>query len=84
MVDVFLTFKNFNGHPEVTTKMKSISITTLVIWGENDAWVPVAHIENWKRDVPQAKTIIYKNAGHIPIEEFPSITAADAERFLTA
>jgi pimeloyl-ACP methyl ester carboxylesterase len=74
----------FNGHPEVTTKMKTLKMPTLVMWGEEDAWVPVSHVENWKRDVPHAETIVYTNAGHIPMEEFPEKTAFDAHRFLSS
>ncbi len=84
MVDVFLTFKHFNGHPEVISKMKKLSMPTLIMWGEEDAWVPVEHAKNWKKDVPHAESIIYKNAGHIPMEEFPEKTATDADRFLSA
>jgi len=84
MVDVFLTFKHFNGHPEVTTKMKTLKMPTLIMWGEDDAWVPVSHVENWKRDLPQAEAIIYKNAGHIPMEEYPEQTSLDADKFLSA
>jgi len=83
MVDVFLTFRRYNGHPDVTTKMKTLKIPTLLMWGRDDAWVPVSHVEDWKRDVPHAEAIIYEHAGHIPMEECPELTASDADQFLS-
>ncbi|OUS28700.1 hypothetical protein A9Q99_11230 [Gammaproteobacteria bacterium 45_16_T64] len=84
MVDVFLTFRYFNGRPEIVNKMKMIQVPTLIMWGRDDAWVPVEHVENWKRDVQASQAIIYDNAGHIPMEEYPAITARDADRFLSS
>ena len=83
MVDVFLTFKYFNGHPDVTSKMKTIKVPTLLMWGEADAWVPVSLLDNWRRDVPHAQVITYPGAGHIPMEELPEQTAMDADSFLS-
>ncbi|PCJ30339.1 MAG: alpha/beta hydrolase [Moraxellaceae bacterium] len=83
MVDLFLTFRHFNGHPDIIAKIKDITVPTLVMWGEEDAWIPVSHVENWKKDVPHAQTITYKDAGHVPMEEFSAQTSMDADQFLS-
>ena len=53
------------------------------MWGEHDVWVPISHLDHWRRDVPHAETIVYPDAGHVPMEEIPERTAADARRFLS-
>ncbi len=83
MVDLFLVFKFYNGHPDIAAKIKSISVPTLLMWGEKDAWVPVSLVDSWKKDIAQLEAIIYANVGHVPMEEIPQQTALDADRFLT-
>jgi pimeloyl-ACP methyl ester carboxylesterase len=37
----------------------------------------------FKRDIPNAETIIYPGVGHLPMVEVPEISARDAHRFLS-
>ena len=37
---------------------------------------------DWQRGVPGAELRVYPDAGHVPMEEVPGPTAADARRFL--
>jgi len=55
---------------------------TLVLWGEQDTWIPVKVGRRFVRDLPQARLIVYPNAGHVAMEELPEITARDARAFL--
>lgn len=82
MVDVFRVFRAYNGHPQVTTSMRLLKVPTLLMWGEKDAWVPPSHLSHWLRDVPHAESVVYPDAGHIPMEECPQETAHDARAFL--
>jgi pimeloyl-ACP methyl ester carboxylesterase len=54
----------------------------LLLWGERDTWIPVAESRRWKADLPGLTLIVYKGVGHIPMEEIPEQSAADAARFL--
>lgn len=44
---------------------------TLLIWGENDPWVPVAHGYRLAELIPQAELVTIPACGHVPHEEYP-------------
>lgn len=54
----------------------------LVMWGEQDAWVPVEWAHRFAADLPHAELVVYPDAGHVPMEEIPGPTARDARAFL--
>lgn len=56
-----------------TQKVKQITAPTLLVWGENDFLIPVAHAEKYRRDVPIIDIKILKNMGHVPMEENPAL-----------
>jgi pimeloyl-ACP methyl ester carboxylesterase len=55
---------------------------TLLMWGGRDRWIPPAAAEQFRSRVPGAALRVYPDAGHVPMEELPAPTAADARRFL--
>jgi len=65
-----------------TGYMKNISQPTLVMWGRKDRWIPVRHVKAFCNKIRNCSSIIYEDAGHMPMEEFPQITAEDARAFL--
>lgn len=54
-------------------ELSHISAPTLIVWGDRDRAVPVAHAEKHARALPNAKLVILEGAGHIPHIEFPAI-----------
>ncbi len=62
--------------------IKDIKAKTLLMWGEEDRWIPIESIQRWKKDLPSVSVKTYKGVGHIPMEEIPIITAKDARKFL--
>ncbi|HOC60870.1 MAG TPA: alpha/beta hydrolase [Smithellaceae bacterium] len=62
--------------------IKTIKIPTLILWGRQDKWIPISLMHRFKSDIPHARTIAYDEAGHIPMEQIPEITARDAALFL--
>ena len=54
---------------------------TLIIWGENDAWIPVANAHRFAAAIPQAQLQILPNCGHVPQEEKPDEVARLARNF---
>lgn len=78
----FQFVQEMNG--KMPIEISEIKQPTLIMWGGRDAWIPTEEMtSNWKRDLPSAKLIIYEKAGHIPMEEIPDETAADADAFLS-
>lgn len=70
----FLTPKNYE-------RVKEIKTPTQIQWGEFDKWVPPSTVEEFTRDLPQAEVRWYP-CGHVPMEEVPQQSAADARKFL--
>lgn len=55
---------------------------TLLVWGEDDQLIPVALAEFWRRFIPKADIQIFKDAGHLVLDE--KREAVDAvQRFLS-
>jgi pimeloyl-ACP methyl ester carboxylesterase len=63
-------------------KIKELEIPTLIQWGADDAWIPLAHAERFSADIKGSKIITYPGVGHMPMEEIPQQTANDAKDFL--
>lgn len=68
-----------NPEPPV---FRNITAETLLMWGEEDTWVPLELSEYWLEDLPAAGLVVYPTVGHIPMEELPEDTARDAMTFL--
>lgn len=65
-----------------TSEIATITTPTLILWGENDEWISPLDAPKFKRDIKGSELITYPNAGHVPMEELPKLTAHDARIFL--
>lgn len=63
-------------------RIKQILTPTLIQWGAQDEWIPVADAQRFVADIPNSELIIYEDAGHVPMEEIPEQTAHDAKNFM--
>ncbi len=63
-------------------RIKEVETPTLILWGELDEWIPLAHGQQFHQDIPNSQLIVYPGVGHVPMEEIPAQTAADARAFL--
>jgi pimeloyl-ACP methyl ester carboxylesterase len=63
-------------------RVKTIADSTLIIWGENDAWIPVSSAQSFHKDLKNSQLAIIKNCGHLPMEERPVETAGLVKAFL--
>ena len=70
---------SFDDH---TTLLRDIQHPTLILWGANDAWIPVEHAYQFEEHLPNATLKIYPKVGHIPMEEIPEISVKDVLQFL--
>lgn len=82
MVDIFRVLKQRAQDPKLGDGIDRITVPTQVMWGAKDAWVPPEFAARWKQDLPAAEVITYDDAGHIPMEEIPQRSVADAMRFM--
>ncbi|MBI3676332.1 MAG: alpha/beta hydrolase [Proteobacteria bacterium] len=62
---------------------KDIRTPTLILWGDQDGLIPVEAAHEFNKAISGSKLIIYKNVGHIPMEEVADQSAADVRAFLT-
>ena len=60
----------------------SIRQPTLLLWGEEDHWIPPSIGERFHQDLPDSELVVYESVGHAPMEETPRRTAEDAAEFL--
>jgi pimeloyl-ACP methyl ester carboxylesterase len=64
------------------TPLKRLSVPTLILWGAQDRWVPIADAFRFQHDIKGAKLEIFEKLGHNPMEEDPLATAAAVAAFL--
>lgn len=81
-IDVFTMMRSENDSPNLSSEIPNIKAPTLIMWGTKDEWIPPAHIDHWRRDLPTASFITFEGLGHVPMEEAPAMTAEQAIRFL--
>ena len=65
-----------------TGYMNNIHQPTLIMWGGKDRWIPLRHVKSFKKKIRNAESVIYNDAGHMPMEEIPDISVKDAREFL--
>lgn len=65
-----------------TLEIATIKTPTLILWGEKDEWISPEDALKFKRDIKDSELITYPNAGHVPMEELPQLTAHDTRIFL--
>lgn len=82
LINVFRTMKEQSRNPALGDRVKEIQTPTLLMWGEDDQWVPLSTMESFRRDLPNVQVITYEGVGHLPMEELPVQSARDAAAFL--
>ena len=64
---------NEKNSKQAPLNFASITAPTLLMWGEKDIWVPAALSEQWLANISSSTLITYPDAGHVPMEENPTI-----------
>ena len=67
---------------DYTERLGLIQAPTLILWGENDAWIPVSDAPKFKAAIKDAQMVIMPNTGHVPMEERPRESLAFVLDFL--
>lgn len=65
--------------PALPAKLATLSMPLLLLWGEDDRIVPVAHLPLWREALPQAEVVTYPGVGHLLFWEDSAPVEAIAE-----
>ena len=55
----------------IEENLARIQVPTLIIWGEDDAVVPIKNAHKMHDQIPNARLVVLKDCGHVPPEEKP-------------
>ena len=70
--------------PDPTEALARISAPTLILWGAEDAVIPVEQGYRLEQGIADARLIVYPGVGHAAQEEAPEETLADVKAFLSS
>ncbi len=68
--------------PTDPAALAAIKAPTLIMWGKEDQVLPVAGADWFAQAIPGSHKMIYDKVGHLPMEEIPEKSAADAAAWL--
>ncbi len=66
------------------SRLQSIKVPTLLIWGEKDAFIPVSNAQDYLKAMPQATLVTLPGVGHVLHEEAPKASVQAVLDFLSA
>ena len=61
-----------DGRERLDESLADIKVPTLIIWGEQDAMIPVAAAHNFHRLIPGSQLEVVSECGHLPALETPA------------
>jgi pimeloyl-ACP methyl ester carboxylesterase len=78
------TLKRFQTTPDsfVADHVSEIKVPTLIIWGDRDTLVPIDAGEAYRDAIKGSQFIVYRDVGHIPMEEVADRSAEAVRVFL--
>jgi pimeloyl-ACP methyl ester carboxylesterase len=76
-----LTLSRAASAPEFEALARSVRAPTLILWGREDVWIPVAHADRFAAAIPGARKVVLENCGHLPQEERPADVVRLIEEF---
>jgi len=59
----------------VSQALPRIGAPTLVLWGDDDRWIAIAHADRFVAAIPGARRVVIAACGHVPQEEKPEEVA---------
>jgi pimeloyl-ACP methyl ester carboxylesterase len=71
-----------SGAPLTQDDVSSLRAPVLLLWGEQDTWVPLEQGRQLALALPGSEIITYPNVGHLPMEEAPAAFNEDLIAFL--
>jgi pimeloyl-ACP methyl ester carboxylesterase len=68
----------------VAQSLPRVQAPTLVVWGDDDRWIPIAHADLFVAAIPGARKVVIPDCGHVPQEEKPEEVSRLLLEFLSA
>jgi pimeloyl-ACP methyl ester carboxylesterase len=68
----------------VAGELDRVRQPTLLLWGKDDPWIPLAHGERLATVLPNARLTVIPECGHAPPEEHPDAFAREVTAFWRA
>jgi len=65
-----------------SSRLKLIYTPTLILWGKQDAWIPVYNAKLFDDLLPNSEIVIMDKTGHIPMEESPIKSLEIVKKFI--
>lgn len=65
-------------------QLARLGVPTLILWGENDLFAPVAGAHRFRREIPAAELMVLEDAGHFVYADEPQRCAREVADFLSA
>jgi pimeloyl-ACP methyl ester carboxylesterase len=69
---------------DLSDRIDTLAVPTLILWGEEDVVVPFAVAEAYAAQIPNAELVLLPAAGHSPQLEAPERVADAIRAFLQA
>ena len=63
-------------------KLADLAVPSLILWGEDDPFAPVAGAHRFHRELPDSSLVVLERAGHFVFEDEPEQTARAVVEFL--
>ena len=63
-------------------RLAALGVPTLVLWGEDDPFAPIAGAQRFEREIPGAKLVVIEGTGHFVVEDAPERYASELLAFL--
>ena len=74
---------SMDGHSTaVRERLPRIQAPTLVVWGREDRWIPLAHADLFVEAIPGARKVVLDACGHMPQAETPDAVGRLLQEFL--
>ena len=67
-----------------SAQLQSIKAPTLLLWGTQDAMIPVTNAADYQRAMPDAQLVELPGVGHVVQEEAPAASLAVVQAFIDA
>jgi pimeloyl-ACP methyl ester carboxylesterase len=83
ILDLYLS-GDFEKLERYDGQLSRLGVPTLILWGQNDLFSPVAGGYRFKREIPDAKLVVLENAGHFVYADEPQHCAREVAEFLAA
>lgn len=64
-------------------ELRRITAETLLLWGENDALIPISNASDYRKELPRSSFVSLPHLGHLPHEEAPEISLKPVMEFLS-